>query len=285
MRQETWPKELTVFSDGEQIQSIVPGAVENPAKYGWQVARYLPAQSIAPLVGALEEISEDICGWSGRSVECVDNPARPASDWCLRCIAAQALSDFKAHTQPEVLRRLIDGGEVCGVGLEGFDAIHASPPCQASSSLRHLHPDVIHPELIPPTRELLRATGLPYVIENVPGADLIEPIILCGSMFGNGANGRQLRRHRLFETNFRDTFLKVPTCQHNGQALGVYGYGGGGDMTRGYKGTAAEYREAMEMPWATKAEIAQAIPPAYTRFIGEQLLTVLTNQQREASAA
>ncbi|HEY4452412.1 MAG TPA: hypothetical protein VGN13_12555 [Solirubrobacteraceae bacterium] len=149
--------------------------------------------------------------------------------------------------------------------LGRFDAIHASPPCQASSALKSLWPDREHPELIPATRELLEATGLPYVIENVVGAALSEPVMLCGSMFGLRANGRQLRRHRLFECSFP---TMRPPCQHRGQPVGVYGHGGGGDMTRGYKGTAAEYREAMGIDWATKAEIAQAIPPAMTEFIG-----------------
>lgn len=149
-------------------------------------------------------------------------------------------------------------------------AVHASPPCQTSSPLRHLWKDREHPELIPSTRELLIATGLPYVIENVEGArkKLVEPVALCGSMFGNGANGRQLRRHRLFEANFP---IMRPQCQHRGQPVGVYGHGGGGSMTRGYKGSASEYREAMEMPWATKTEIAQAIPPSFTEHIAYYL--------------
>jgi DNA (cytosine-5)-methyltransferase 1 len=164
----------------------------------------------------------------------------------------------------------------------GFDAIHASPPCQASSTLRHLWKDREHPELIPPTRELLVETGLPYVIENVVGAKLIEPFVLCGSMFGNGANGRQLRRHRLFETSFP---VMTPTCQHRGQPVGVYGHGGGGEMTRGYKGSKAEYQEAMEMPWATKAEIAQAIPPSYTTFIGSYLKQAVETAEMPERAA
>ena len=104
--QEAWPKEvwLNRFTDLPLEWWGNPSTVGSPEPIAGtpvEAQRYLPAQSIAPLVEALEEISEDICGWSGRSVECVDNPARPASDWCLRCIAAQALSGFKAHTQPE----------------------------------------------------------------------------------------------------------------------------------------------------------------------------------------
>jgi DNA (cytosine-5)-methyltransferase 1 len=87
-----------------------------------------------------------------------------------------------------------------------FDAIHASPPCQAYGSLRALNPTKDYPRLIEPTRELLVAIGLPYVIENVPGAPLIDPVRLCGSMVG-----LPIRRHRLFECTF--PVLRA-RCQH-----------------------------------------------------------------------
>jgi DNA (cytosine-5)-methyltransferase 1 len=155
-----------------------------------------------------------------------------------------------------------------------FDAIHASPPCQVNSSLRSLWPDREHPDLVAPTRELLKASGLPWVMENVPGAEMAPSIVLCGSHFGLGADcrdgeWRQLRRHRLFETSFP---IMQRGCNHRGQPVGVYGDGGGGQMTRGYKGTREEYEQGMGIDWATKSEIAQAIPPAYTEFIGAQLL-------------
>jgi DNA (cytosine-5)-methyltransferase 1 len=156
-------------------------------------------------------------------------------------------------------------------GLIPAAAIHASPPCQAYSDLRHRTAGE-YPDLVAPVRELLEQTGLPYVIENVPGAPLRDSITLCGSMFGLGANGRQLRRHRQFECSFP---VMVPSCQHHGQPIGVYGTGGGGQMTRGYKGTPQEYREAMGIDWATRAEIAQAIPPDYTEHIGFYLMAAL----------
>ncbi len=165
--------------------------------------------------------------------------------------------------------------------LAGFDAIHASPPCQAYSVLRRANPGTSYPDLIGPTRELLKATGLPYVIENVPGAPLERSIVLCGSMFNLGAGARQLRRHRLFECSF---VILQPQCQHDGEAIGVYGGGATGRYTfangiktregrrGGYQGTIAERREAMEIEWMNGREINQAIPPAYTEFIGAQLL-------------
>lgn len=188
--------------------------------------------------------------------------------------------EFHRGDAIEALREIVEqGGEFRGHRIA---AVHASPPCQANSDLRNLWPGREYVELIPPTREVLLELGLPYVIENVPGAALIEPFTLCGSMFGNGANGRQLRRHRLFEANFP---VMVQLCQHRGQSIGVYGHPGNSgeaDPAKGYKGTAEEYAAALEMPWATAAEIAQAIPPSYTQFIGGYLMQTV---ERERVAA
>jgi len=113
--------------------------------------------------------------------------------------------------------------------LEGFDFIHASPPCQAFTSLRHLHPDRAYPDLVDPIRQRLIAAGVPYSIENVPGAPLGNPesylILLCGTMFGLTTPGgrAELRRHRLFETNF--FIFPHPICRHGGDALSVTGSG------------------------------------------------------------
>jgi DNA (cytosine-5)-methyltransferase 1 len=171
--------------------------------------------------------------------------------------------------------------------LDGFDAIHASPPCQAYSVLRHAaeKKGKDKPDLVAPTREMLKATGLPYVIENVPGAPLAYSVELCGSMFGLGSNGRQLRRHRLFECSFP---VMQPQCQHAGEAIGVYGGGPTGRYTfgngakkdyygrrGGYQGTIAEKREAMDIDWMTATDINQAIPPAYTEHIAHYLLAAI----------
>jgi DNA (cytosine-5)-methyltransferase 1 len=157
---------------------------------------------------------------------------------------------------------------------DGFDAVHASPPCQAYSALRARHQDREYPDLVAVVRAELERSGRPWIIENVPGAPLRHMAVLCGSMFGLGATGsdglrRQLRRHRLFEASFP---IMTPPCMHRGQPVGVYGHGGGGQMGRGYKGSGPEYREAMGIDWATKREIALAIPPAYTEFLGGLLL-------------
>jgi DNA (cytosine-5)-methyltransferase 1 len=154
-----------------------------------------------------------------------------------------------------------------------FDAIHASPPCQAHSTLRH-RTGGDYPDLVAATRTRLIRSGLPYVIENVVGAPLLNPIMLCGSSFGLGVEGRQLRRHRLFESNVP---IMASPCQHRGEAVGVYGTGGGGKMTRGYKAKGvAEARIALRTPWMTLAECAQAIPPAYAEHVGHYLMCAVT---------
>ncbi len=168
--------------------------------------------------------------------------------------------------------------------LDGFDVIHASPPCQAYSVLRRANPDAEYPDLIVPTRARLVASGLPWVMENVPGAPLSHLLVLCGSMFGLGAGERQLRRHRWFETTVA---MFSPPCYHQGEAIGVYGGGPVGRYTfengakkdyynrrGGYQGTVAEKQEAMDIDWMSAPEMNQAIPPAYTEYIGSRLREV-----------
>lgn len=170
------------------------------------------------------------------------------------------------------------------VDLASFDLIWASPPCQAYSvaKTRSPHrPD--HPELIEPVRDLLQASGGLYVIENVPGAPLRFPVMLCGGQFGLGASGgdgtwRALKRHRLFETNF--PMLSAGCLCGSAEKIGVYGNGGGwanrfDPDRRGYKGNVAESREAMAMPWATIKELSEAIPPAYSEYIGQWAMRYL----------
>ncbi len=176
----------------------------------------------------------------------------------------------------------LDVGAYVGI----FDAIHASPPCQRYSDLAHRNGNAdAHPDLIGPVRELLEATGLPYVIENVEGAPLEDPVTICGTALGLGVVipflGRyRLRRHRLFESNLR--IQGTPCCCDDERPV-IDVSGGGpthaprldGKGGRTYKGTADQAREAMGIDWMTKAELNEAIPPAYTEFIGTQLLAYL----------
>lgn len=162
--------------------------------------------------------------------------------------------------------------------LEGFDVIHASPPCQAYSRLAAMHRERDYPDLIAVTSTLLTAVNVPYVIENVEGAPLarhpqlngIWGIFLCGSMFGLGVERGYLRRHRLFESNVA---LAQPQCRHRGPAVGVYGHGGyTGKHRMLYR---AEAAQAMQTSWMTRDEMTQAIPPAYTKYIGGFLMSHL----------
>jgi DNA (cytosine-5)-methyltransferase 1 len=153
------------------------------------------------------------------------------------------------------------------------NVIHASPPCQAFSDLKDMHNAKSHADLLTPTRELLKASGLPYIIENVEGAPMQASVILCGSSFGLGAEGARLQRHRLFETNFP---VMAPPCVHgvSRRVIGVYG-GHGLDrrrMVNTQDFSTEARREAMGIDWMTGAELSQAIPPAYTQLLGEQLL-------------
>lgn len=158
--------------------------------------------------------------------------------------------------------------------LSGFDAAHASPPCQGYST-KTMHKSR-HPKLIAPMRERLIASGLPYVIENVDGAkgELIEPVCLCGSSFG-----LRVRRHRWFETNWA---LAGKPCDHAWQnadkRFRLYDHGRWFDSgivhvfgTGGGKG-AEHWAEAMGIDWMSRAGLAEAIPPAYAEWIGAQLM-------------
>ncbi len=151
--------------------------------------------------------------------------------------------------------------------LDGYDAIHASPPCQAYSvaTLQHRATNT-YPDLVAATRERLVASGLPYVIENVPGAPLLNAVQVCAS----GLGMVRLRRHRLFESN---RFLFGVPCVHgqNIDILSVVGHSeGSGKSGPGYLKADKEY--AMGIDWMNRDELSEAIPPAYTEFIGAQLL-------------
>jgi len=175
--------------------------------------------------------------------------------------------------------------------LAGFDAIHASPPCQFATLLRHAPGGRAHPNLIPATRSLLESTGLPYIIENVEpaGRHLREPITLCGSMFGLQAQGHELRRHRLFESNVD---IQAPgPCRHgDGPVIGVYGgharrrsakHGGRGTKDAWEGGHWAAASQALGMDWASLEGLSEAIPPAYTEHLGRQLLACINLEAKE----
>jgi DNA (cytosine-5)-methyltransferase 1 len=188
-----------------------------------------------------------------------------------------------------------------------FDFIWASPPCMRYSAMTKRWGDKqveSHPDLVGPVREMLKRSGKPYCIENVVGAPLVNPVMLCGSMFRlQTKHGSQLRRHRLFECSF---FVRQPECRHNkGSVIGVYGgeqhpgrryhkdengnlitphkqfpatigvYGnsGGSSNRDGLQmfGT-QDRRDAMGIQWMSGKELSQAIPPAYSNYIAKEFL-------------
>lgn len=187
--------------------------------------------------------------------EIVGVDIKPQPHYPFRFVRADAL---EGHTLPQ-----------------GFDVIHASPPCQSFSKTRAIlrgkglrNPGV---DLVAQTRALLRRHGRPYVIENVPGAPLEAPIVLCGTMFG-----LRVYRHRLFECS---ELILAPgdgphehtTGSHRGYSKDTPFITVGGNNYNREQGAAA-----MGIGWPmTRAELSQAIPPAYTEFIGRQLIAAL----------
>lgn len=176
--------------------------------------------------------------------------------------------------------------------LDGFDFIWASPPCQGYSSMRHAPGAKGAPLLIDAVRERMSAS-VPWCIENVGEAawSMRNPVTLCGSMFGLGAQGCRTQRHRLFETNFP---LAQPECRHDERpVIGVYGgharrraKSAGGRSTRdvwngGHKAAASE---SLGIDWMTLGELSEAIPPAYSEYIGRAALDFIRARSRMESA-
>ena len=186
------------------------------------------------------------------------------------------------HPQPHYPFEFIQA-DALTYPLDGYDAYHGSPPCQGYTQLGSK--DGRHPLLIEPLRQRLKETGQPYVIENVVGAPVDNPLLLCGSMFGLG-----VRRHRLFESNIM--MFAPAMCHHNGQDIRAY-YGKKGWLVWSYKGAqvqkqgrkpllrgSLEHAPAdMGIDWMlTWDELREAIPPAYTQHIGEQLMSALNDR-------
>jgi len=163
--------------------------------------------------------------------------------------------------------------------LDGFDVVHASPPCQTFTRAKHLRraqgKECSSIDCLGSTRDCLRRFGIPYIIENVPGAPM-SGIVLCGTMFGLA-----VRRHRIFETS---PAILAPECNHaaQGRPIGVYHrmkdeIPHGGRTAR----TLDEAQKAMGINWMTWNELKEAIPPAYTEYIGKQLMNTLTGDHHE----
>lgn len=170
-----------------------------------------------------------------------------------------------------------------GYCLDDFSAIHASPPCQAYSRCKRIgNARPGHKELVPETRKLLHKAGKPFVIENVEGSPMHFPLMLCGTMFG-----LRTRRHRLFEMS--SLVLAPAACTHRPGDIIVFGHSVEliGSKAKSYLDASGRkhYRrerlskergsEAMGIGWMNRGELSQAIPPAYTEYIGKQLIRSL----------
>lgn len=184
------------------------------------------------------------------------------------------IENFKRYPFPllvadalDELRHLRNEGAVLGHRVV---AVHASPPCQAFTEAWKIRQRE-HPDLIGPTRELLNEIGLPYIIENVEGAPLLDPVLLCGAMFP----GLRTYRHRLFETNFplwrpdhpdhKAKTTKMGRPPNTDEFMHVVGHFAG----------VPQARDAMGISWMSRNELKEAIPPRYTEYVGAQLLSHL----------
>lgn len=173
--------------------------------------------------------------------------------------------------------------------IKQYDAIHASPPCQPFTKL--VNPETgrgSQPDMVDAVRDALKATGKPYVIENVPQAPLRNPVQLCGSSFG-----LRLRRHRKFEVNFP---LVVPPCDHEWQNKDPL-YRNGKYHDWQWSGIVHSdfqtldvidgdlFRDVFEIDWMRIREMRQAIPPVYAEYIGNRLWRHLRDAEREPTSA
>lgn len=169
--------------------------------------------------------------------------------------------------------------------IDGADFIWASPPCQAFTiaGRKQRNEGKVYADLVSDTRARLIAAGKPWVMENVPGSPLRADLILCGSNFG-----LPIVRHRIFEANFS---LGLGTaCSHVRDVITVCGHGTPSWMRRSRiaKGLSPNAsvdmkREAMGIPWMNRDELSQAIPPAYSEYIGHMAIAEVKRRSLEAA--
>jgi DNA (cytosine-5)-methyltransferase 1 len=165
--------------------------------------------------------------------------------------------------QPRYIGDEFHQGDMLTWPLDGYDAIHASPPCQRHANVTRWrgHQDD-HPDILTPMLARLANVTTPWVVENVPEALPTWDYILCGSQFGLTLNGRTIKRHRGFRRGNWYGYSLLPPCDHR-------------NMRPFMHKDERAYADAMGCTWMSKEEGRQAIPPAYTEHIGRQLLTVL----------
>lgn len=159
--------------------------------------------------------------------------------------------------------------------LEGFDFIWASPPCQAFTNAQKIRKNK-HPDLIDPIRKRLKKSKALWTIENVVGAPLRDPVMLCGNMFG-----LQVYRHRLFESSFEVNPPPHETHSAPIQKMGRPPRPGHFMHVVGNFSGVQQAKIAMGIHWMARNEMSEAIPPAFSEFIGRQAASILLANKRQ----
>jgi DNA (cytosine-5)-methyltransferase 1 len=211
-------------------------------------------------------------GFHNAGFNVVGVDTEPQTNYPFEFIQGDALAFMRAIISNGM--RLPDGRAV--------DAVNASPPCQRWSQMSTCRPGLAesYPDLIEPTRALLVDSGAPYVMENVPRAPLRDPVMLCGHMFG-----RELYRHRMFESNVR-----IPQPMHvaHTKSASKAGHWTPGTVMSisGHVHPIAHAREIMEIDWTNRDELGEAVPPYYTEYLGRYVMRAVNKAafQRERYA-
>lgn len=190
------------------------------------------------------------CGYYRAGFECVGVDINPQPNYPYKFIRADAIEYLTKHGKD-------------------FDVIHASPPCQRFTRAQRLQKRR-HADLLTPTVKAIKSVGVPWVVENVPGAPLVGAVTLCGLSLGCG-----VKRHRLFLSSMPLMGTPCPKS-HAGEWFTVFGGGAAKDKRDGRRrATATEAKRAMGIDWMTRRELSQSVPPAYTEYIGRQIMTQL----------
>jgi len=227
------------------------------------------------LLDAFCGVGGSAVGYSRAGFEVVGVDRDPQPNYPFPFLQADALEALTALLAGEALRFRARDGWVLEASKEHFRAAHASPPCQGYTALKAVHGNE-WPRLVEPVRDLLGRLGLSSVMENVQGSPVRRDIVLCGEMFG-----LSVIRHRYFELGGWSTAApehrshrgRVAGMRHGkwyeGPYFAVYGEGGG-------KGSVAQWQDAMDIHWTdVRREIAEAVPPQYTEWVGARMLEAI----------
>lgn len=214
---------------------------------------------------------------AGFDVVGVDLDPQPRYPFAFHC--GDALAVMEALLAGEKVAFTYPSGEVVNLGLSDFSAAHASPPCQAYTLAQRIR-NRPHPDLVGPTRDALVASGLPWIIENVEGAPLINPVMLCGAMFPD----LRVYRHRLFESN--EPLSCPPHPAHVAPLRKMGRPPAAGDFMHvvgNFSGVETAKTAMGGIDWMNRDGLRESIPPAFTEHLGRQLLARIALQQRAAA--